>query len=68
MTIIAGKIELSKGLKSKLNDNALLTFNNISNDKAIATPKNIFLPNDASLEDPKMNNIATKIIAIRVIG
>ena len=61
-------MELNKGLKSKLSAIALATLDNISNDKPSATPKNIFLPKVTSLVDPKMNNIASKIIAIRVMG
>ena len=68
MTTIDGNIELKKGLKSKLSAIALATLDNISNDNPSATPKNIFLPKVTSLVDPKMNNIASKIIAIRVIG
>ena len=68
MTTIDGNIELKKGLKSNPNAIALATLDNISNDNPSATPKNIFLPNVTSLVDPKINNIASKIIAIRVIG
>ena len=68
MTTIDGNIELNKGLKSKLSAIALATLDNISNDNPSATPKNIFLPKVTSLVDPKINNIASKIIAIRVIG
>ena len=68
MTIIDGNIELKKGLKSKPNAIALVTLDNISNDNPSATPKNIFLPKVTSLVDPKINNIASKIIAIRVTG
>ena len=68
MTIIDGNIELNKGFKSKPSAIALATLDNISNDNPSATPKNIFLPRVKSLVDPKMNNIASKIIAIRVTG
>ena len=68
MTTIDGNIELNKGLKSKPSAIALATLDNISNDNPSATPKNIFLPRVKSLVDPKMNNIASKIIAIRVTG
>ena len=68
MTTIDGNRELNKVLKSKLSAIALATLDNISNDNPSATPKNIFLPKVTSLVDPKINNIASKIIAIRVIG
>jgi hypothetical protein len=68
MTTIDGNIELNKGLKSKLSAIALATLDNISNDNPSATPKNIFLPKVTSLVDPKINNIASKIIATRVTG
>ena len=68
MTSIDGNIELNKWLKSKPNAIALATLDNISNDSPSATPKNIFLPKVTSLIEPKMNNIASKIIAIRVTG
>ena len=68
MTTIDGNIELNKGLKSKPSAIALATLDNISNDNPSATPKNIFLPRVTSLVDPKMNNIASKTIAIRVTG
>ena len=68
MTTKVGNIELTKVLKSKLNAIALAILDNISNDNPSATPKNIFLPKVTSLLEPKMNNIANKIIAIRVIG
>ena len=68
ITVIDGNIELKKGLKSKPSAIALATLDSISNDSPSATPKNIFLPKVTSLEDPKMNIIASKIIAIRVIG
>ena len=68
MTTIDGNIELIKGLKSKPSAIALATLDNISNDKPSATPKNIFLPRVTSLEDPKINSIASEIIAISVIG
>ena len=68
MTRIAGNIVLKKGLKFKPSAIALATLDNISNDSPSATPKNIFLPKVTSLVEPKMNNIASKIIAIRVTG
>ena len=68
MTTIDGNIELNKGLKSKPSASELATLDSNSNDNPSATPKNIFLPRVASLVDPKMNNIASKIIAIRVTG
>ena len=68
MTTVDGNIELNKGLKSKPSAIALATLDSISNDNPRATPKNIFLPRVTSLVDPKMNNIASKIIAIRVTG
>jgi hypothetical protein len=39
-----------------------------SKNKAIITPKNIFLPKVASLSDPKINNIESSNIATNVIG
>ena len=68
MTTIDGNIELNKGLKSKPSAIALATLDSISNDNPRENPKKIFLPNVTSLVDPKTNNIASKIIAIRVIG
>ena len=68
MTTIDGNIELNNGLKSKLSAIALATLDNISNDNPSANPKNIFLPKVTSLVDPKINNIASKIIATRVTG
>ena len=68
MTTKVGNIEVSIGLKSKLNAIALPILDNISNDNPSATPKNIFLPKVTSLIEPKMNNIANKIIEIRVKG
>ena len=68
MTIIDGNIELNKGLKSKPSAIALATLDSISNDRPSVTPKNIFLPRVTSLVDPKMNIIASKIIAISVTG
>ena len=68
MTTIDGNIELNNGLKSKLSAIALATLDNISNDNPSATPKNIFRPRVTSLVDPKINNIASKTIAIRVKG
>ena len=68
MTTIDGNIELNKGLRSKPNAIALAILDSISNDRPSVTPKNIFLPKVTSLVDPKMNNIASKIIAIRVTG
>ena len=68
ITKTAGSEELISGLKSKLNAIAPPIRDNISKERASATPKNIFLPKVASLEDPKINNIAINIIAIREIG
>ena len=65
---IAGTKVISNGLKFKLNASAPPIRENNSNDKAIATPKNIFFPSVASLVDPKIKSIANKIIATRVIG
>ena len=65
---IAGTKVLSNGLKSKLNASAPPIREINSKDRPIATPKNIFLPRVASLVDPKINSIANKIIAMRVIG
>ena len=59
-----GAKELSNGLKSKLKASAPPIRDINSKDNAIATPKNIFLPKVASLLEPKINNIANKIIAI----
>ena len=59
---------LTNGLKSKLNAIAPPIREINSKDRPIAIPKNIFLPRVASLVDPKINNIANKIIATRVIG
>ena len=59
-----GAKELSNGLKSKLKAIAPPNREINSNDNPIATPKNIFLPKVASLLEPKINNIANKIIAI----
>jgi hypothetical protein len=39
-----------------------------SKSKLIIIPKNIFLPNVASLSDPKINNIDNINIATKVIG
>ena len=64
----AGKIELISGLKSKFNAIVPPIRDINSNDKPIATPKNIFLPKDASLVEPKTKSIAIKIIAVRVNG
>ena len=60
----AGIKELSNGLNSKLNAIAPPTLEINSNDKPIATPKNIFLPKVTSRVEPKINSIAIKIIAI----
>ena len=66
--MIAGKIELIKGLKLKLNASAPPIREINSKERPKATPKKIFLPNVASLVDPNINNIAINIIAIRVNG
>ena len=68
ITIAAGKMELNKGLKLKLNASAPPIREVNSNDKPRATPKKIFLPKVASLVEPNINNIAINIIAIRVNG
>ena len=68
ITKVEGNTALIRGLKSKLNANALAILDSISNDNASATPKNIFLPSEESLSEPNINNIENNNIAIRVIG
>ena len=68
ITTTVGKTALNTGLKSKLSAMAPPIRDNSSNDKPKAIPKNIFLPNVASLVEPKMKSIANKIIATSVIG
>ena len=63
-----GVKEINNGLISKLRAIAPPIREINSKDNPIATPKNIFLPKVASRLDPKINSIASKIIAIRDIG
>ena len=63
-----GTNEQSNGLNSKLSAIAPLIREMSSNDKPIATPKNIFLPRVTSRVEPKIKSIAIKIIAIRDKG
>ena len=65
---MVGRIELSKGLNSKLKAIAPPTRESNSKDNPREAPKNIFLPNVTSLVEPNMNNIANRIIATNVAG